>query len=163
MRDDILGNPSILIIFRNRHPTDLTVKYGTTVWNDTSVEWHEVEKLIPHEKYRATAGLSTPYDIGLIRLKKEILYNNNVKRVKLPTSDNIADKFPAVFLGWGLLNVSDDKLHLDGPQPKDLQQVTLNVVPYSDCVRMIKSNRRLICAFSQKGKGTCRVSLRCIA
>lgn len=73
-----------------------------TVWNDTSIEWQEVEKLIPHEKYRPGY---VHYDIGLIRLKKEIEFNEKVKRVELPTSDNIDSKFTVVFTGWGMYKV----------------------------------------------------------
>lgn len=76
------------------------------MWNDTNVEWHEVEELIPHKKFVGAAHIDLPYDIGLIRLKKKILYNKNVQPVNLPTSDNVEDEFAAVAIGWGKLSVS---------------------------------------------------------
>lgn len=84
--------------------SDVKVKYGTILWNDTRVEWQEVEQLIPHEEY----GLNDDYthDIGLIKLKKEIKFNEKVQPVNLPTSDNIERKFTAVLTGWGRIQVT---------------------------------------------------------
>lgn len=88
-------------IIRDEFPNVLKVKYGKNVWNDTSIGWSEVEELIPHENY-----FNFEDDIGLIKLKNEIVFNKNVQPVKLPTSDNIDSKFTAVAIGWGILRVS---------------------------------------------------------
>lgn len=85
-------------------PTDVKIKYGTTLWNDPSVEWQDVDELIQHEKY----GLppDRKYDIGLIKLKKDIVYNDKVQPINLPIRDNIDSQFTVVFTGWRENHVS---------------------------------------------------------
>lgn len=86
-------------------PIEIVVKYGTPMWNDPSLEWQQVEKLIPHEDYDISRNIYK-YDIGLIRLKEEIAFNSRVQPVKLPLNDKITSNVTAVITGWGNLNVS---------------------------------------------------------
>lgn len=88
-------------MFRTESAEDVRVKYGTTVWNDSNVEWQEVEQLIIHENYT----YSKNYDIGLIKLKNDIVYNEKIQPVELPTSDTVNENSTTVATGWGKLNV----------------------------------------------------------
>lgn len=72
---------------------------------DVTVEWQEVEELIPHENYKGLEDIYE-YDIALIKVKSEIVYNKKVQPVDLPSSDNIDGNITAIVTGWGNLAVS---------------------------------------------------------
>lgn len=100
------------IFLRGYLTAELRVNYGTILndlQNTSSVGWKEIEDLIVHEKYGRSRSGGTVHDIGLIKLKDEILFNDDVQPIKLPIKDSPDSKFKAIFSGWGRLSVSIQK------------------------------------------------------
>lgn len=73
---------------------------------DENSTLHHAEELIPHPFY--IEGLFK-YDIGLIKLRKNIVFGPRVQAIKLPSSDNIDHSYPAVATGWGRIEVRSGK------------------------------------------------------
>lgn len=82
---------------------DIKVMYGSINIFDPNRTRIEADKLIPHRSYK-NGDLN--FDIGLIKLKENIVFGPKVKAIKLPTNNNFDSTYPAVVSGWGILNVS---------------------------------------------------------
>lgn len=46
------------------------------------------------------------YDVGLIRLNRDIVYTDNVKPIPLAQKDIVVEDLPCVVSGWGRTSVS---------------------------------------------------------
>ena len=73
---------------------------GTNFRNEIGDTYY-VEKLIIHESYLDYHN----DDIALIRTDKPIVFSDLVKTIALPESNFIDSSLPAIFTGWGTLQV----------------------------------------------------------
>lgn len=113
---------------------------------------------IKHPDYMAKY---TYHDIGLLRLKNVVPFNDYIRPICLPDSSSIA--FQAIATGWG-------RLDFDRPLSTYLQKVELDLFTHKECddlytVLGSKSinrgiiNDTQICAGTHAGRGdTCKVS-----
>lgn len=76
--------------------------FGINDLTDSNLTLHETEKLIANENYNP---YRLAHDVGLIKLKEKIIFNDKVQPIELPTSDNLDETFPAIASGWGRLAV----------------------------------------------------------
>lgn len=74
---------------------------GTNKLDEGGDEYQSV-KIIPHAKYNA---LLIRNDIGLIRVDKDIVYNDKVKPIALANENFKKCDYPAVLSGWGKIEV----------------------------------------------------------
>lgn len=77
--------------------------YGFIRLHHPNATWLEADELNPHRLYKSHVF---NYDIGLIKLKENIVFGSTVKAIKLPTSDDLDSIHPAVASGWGRVHVS---------------------------------------------------------
>ncbi|XP_015171017.1 PREDICTED: uncharacterized protein LOC107063623 [Polistes dominula] len=111
----------------------------------------EVEETLKHELYELYTKINKNYDIGLVRLSKDIVSTYYVKPICLPRSSVIDKRLYAA--GWGrtLTSLSSNvKL-----------KVSLPLVDKDTCERIYRSNSHLnlsfeqICAGGEKDRDAC--------
>ncbi|XP_016838625.2 trypsin Blo t 3 [Nasonia vitripennis] len=109
---------------------------------------YQAEKLIYHDDY-TTAALKS--DIGLVRVNKNIEFNDNVQPIKLASKDTTTDINESVIsAGWG--RVEDDTL------PEKLQYIIFKVSDTKKCNRSYyrtSVGETQICTISKRGQGSC--------
>lgn len=74
---------------------------GSTRLNDPSSALYTIDKIDFHPKYRAP---SKRYDIAMLRTRENIVFNEFVQPIALP-SQNIVGDVPVTVSGWGTLEV----------------------------------------------------------
>ncbi|OXU29928.1 hypothetical protein TSAR_004391 [Trichomalopsis sarcophagae] len=95
---------------------------------------------------------SLNHDIGLVRVNKDIVFNEKVQPISLPTHDVSKVDTPAILTGWG-------STKLGGAAPNNLQQLLLKVVSQESCGKVWNSEYPIteshICTLTQAGEGAC--------
>lgn len=79
----------------------MTVVVGTNSLTRGGTGYH-VEQLIPHTGYASFAGIVN--DIALVRVTRDIVFNDRVQPIELPTQDMPAGT-QLTLSGWGKLSV----------------------------------------------------------
>lgn len=93
----------IIYIIFSKDVDKIKVVVGTMSRSEGTA--YQAEKLIYHDDY-TTATLKS--DIGLVRVNKDIEFNDNVQPIKLPTKNTITDINESVITsGWGRFEVSN--------------------------------------------------------
>jgi secreted trypsin-like serine protease len=121
---------------------------------DKPVQDIPIQEIIPHPDY-SNADSKYKNDIALIRLVYECDYNDFVKPICLPLTDQLRhtnlDGMPLTVAGWG----QTSKTML---QSNIKLKVNVNFVPLDTC-RMVYPNQSLstkqLCAGGVKGKDNC--------
>uniref|UniRef100_A0A336LFR6 CSON008863 protein n=1 Tax=Culicoides sonorensis TaxID=179676 RepID=A0A336LFR6_CULSO len=121
------------------------VTYGT-IYNTGAEPLHSISKLIQHEKWRNMFDFKV--DIGLVKVKCQIIFNAYVKPIKIYTG-LIKSGDEGVVSGWGLDGISFW-------QPKVLQYLNVRFISYAQC-RKFEPNlsRTIVCTEKKFGYGTC--------
>lgn len=79
----------------------MTVHAGTNFLNQSG-DVYNAEAVIIHEKFNIVLIRN---DIGLVRLKTDIKYNEIVKPIDLASTNSVEDGHPCLLTGWGTLEV----------------------------------------------------------
>lgn len=87
----------------NADVADLTVHAGTNFLNQSG-DVYNAEEVIIHENFNI---LLIRNDIGLVRLKTDIKYNEIVKPIAIASTDSVEAGHPCLLTGWGTLEVRD--------------------------------------------------------
>ncbi|XP_035709361.1 transmembrane protease serine 9 isoform X2 [Folsomia candida] len=129
---------------------------NTTCTNSTQFG---IEETIVHELY---AEGNVRNDIGMIRLKQDVIFNDFARPICLPYTENIFKKFKdgkLTVIGWGTQNKADDG------KPRVIswkeQEVENNLVSRENCNRFFsRTTGKLaysqLCAGGYPGKGDCQ-------
>uniref|UniRef100_A0A1A9X1D6 Peptidase S1 domain-containing protein n=1 Tax=Glossina brevipalpis TaxID=37001 RepID=A0A1A9X1D6_9MUSC len=132
-------------------PQDLLVQYGTNllvIEESYHSKFANVSAFYLHEGYNPTIAI---HDLALIRLKANLIFNNNTRNVRLPDDheENNYENLKVNLVGWG-----SDKTF--GSLQKQLEKVSLNTVERQRCVQLLNSivHRTNLCA-SDLYKGQC--------
>ncbi|XP_020299071.1 chymotrypsin-2-like [Pseudomyrmex gracilis] len=129
----------------NADVADMTVHAGTNFLNQSG-DVYNAEAVIIHEKFNIVLIRN---DIGLVRLKTDIKYNEIVKPIDLASTNSVEDGHPCLLTGWGTLEFM-------GKVPNELQKLDLKVYSQTKCKRtFVNLKNSHICAFSQYGEGAC--------
>lgn len=72
-----------------------------------------MDALIPHAGYDAEGNYYGINDIALVRVLRDIVFNENVQPIKLPDSDRNYDNYPFIVTGWGKDEVQHASYHLN--------------------------------------------------
>lgn len=130
----------------SRTAKDIKIYLGTiTTHGDGWI--YDSELLIKHEEFSLNPVRN---DIGLIKLKKNITFTNNIKPIRI-SDQFIADKLMTVSCGWGFSNNSNQS-------PEILQYLEQTTITNDECAEKVNSNNLYennLCAFDKKGVGMC--------
>ncbi|CAG0920527.1 unnamed protein product, partial [Notodromas monacha] len=132
---------------------------GRTITNirvsEPSSRSYTVIKIVPHEKLRRPAHGN---DISVVKLDKDIIFNENTKPVKLPYTHAEDPPAGAVLTlpGYGVTSV-------DGPLAPQMQYVTMKYVSDKECQSLLRAYARSLvivpaqlCAGGEAGKDGCQ-------
>lgn len=86
------------------NPYHVYVVVGSNYLNATDAVVYQAEKLIIHAGYNEKLYI---HDIGLIQVWDDIIFNENIQPISLPTVDKNFDGYPLLATGWGqrLVNI----------------------------------------------------------
>lgn len=98
------------ILNSGRQAKDIRVMYGSNRIRDPNATYVDADEFIPHPLY---VDHNFNFNIGLIKLKEQIVLGPKVKAIKLPTSDDLNSTYPAIGSGWGRFHVSAKKFHIN--------------------------------------------------
>uniref|UniRef100_T1GFN1 Peptidase S1 domain-containing protein n=1 Tax=Megaselia scalaris TaxID=36166 RepID=T1GFN1_MEGSC len=104
--------------------------------------------MIKHPKY---IGSGYSFDIGLLKLNKNIKFNDFVKAIKLPPQGHLLyENCTAIATGWGKLSDSN-------PKSKKLQFVPLKVTNIKECDTFYRKTfgLEILCTSTKGKKSTC--------
>ncbi|KAL7297640.1 hypothetical protein TKK_0009308 [Trichogramma kaykai] len=86
-------------------PKDIQILAGVNKLDDENGIVYKVEKIIKHEHYDNDKFLSELADIALIRVTRDIVFNDKIQPVRLASSKNQGDILPVgspvMITGWG--------------------------------------------------------------
>ncbi|XP_001607871.2 chymotrypsin-2 [Nasonia vitripennis] len=125
----------------------LTVVAGTHLLYGGSEQAFKSEYIVWHEKYNSGLFIN---DVGLIRVDRDIEFNEKVQPIPLPNEDFSKVDYPVVLTGWG-------RTWAGGPIPNNLQEIYLKVISQTKCsdkmsVAITESH---ICTLTKAGEGAC--------
>ncbi|KAK9871237.1 hypothetical protein WA026_011513 [Henosepilachna vigintioctopunctata] len=125
----------------------MKVVVGTTVLNNGSGQVYDIEEFRIHENYN---DKEIRNDIGIIKLKKSITFNNNIRSISLGKED-IGGGKSLILTGWG-------KTQYPGKTTKKLQKIDLVSVSDSDCAKIYAEHvdQRNLCTEGKPGRGACQ-------
>ena len=95
--------------YRLNNLKSITVHAGTNQLN-TNGQSYGVEKAVAHKGFSSVTLVN---DIALIRVNKNIAFNNLVKPIKLATGSNNYEGSNCVLSGWGTTKVSSKHSRFD--------------------------------------------------
>lgn len=133
-----------------RAPGEMKLVVGdhdTSTEKDTNATVvHDISELIIHEQYSGNKN-----DIGLVRLAKKIVFNDNVGPVCLPFKfkGNLLENKPVTITGWGTLEFG-------GPKSKTLQKVDLETTSMDRCkADYAEADDTMLCTYADD-KDSCQ-------
>ncbi|XP_076394333.1 transmembrane protease serine 9 [Megachile rotundata] len=123
----------------------ITVVAGSTQLNSGGVSYG-VEKAVYHNGFSQRTLVN---DVAVIRVDRNIAFNNLIKPISLASGSNSYDGASCVLSGWGTLKAG-------GNVPNNLQYINLNVLSVAQC-KQTHSNvgNSHICTFTKYGEGAC--------
>lgn len=80
-------------------PDTVTVAVGSTQLNDLKFEVYKAEEFIPHERF-VKGYYYKNHNIGLIKLREKIAFNEKAQPIKLPESEGLEGGYLAVSYAW---------------------------------------------------------------
>ncbi|XP_058799503.1 chymotrypsin-2-like [Phymastichus coffea] len=125
----------------------LKVVAGTNLIHGGKEQVYESEYIVSHKSWNTPAFSN---DLGLVRVSKDIQFNDKVQPVKLPTEDFNKVGHPVVMSGWGTTK-------LGGTVPNNLQEIILKLFDQNQCNKEMSGliNRGHICTYTKAGEGIC--------
>lgn len=141
---------TFLLRVRRRAGNTVTVVAGSNLLNGNQSDSYKSEYIVWHEKYN---GAKFVNDIGLIRVERDIKFNDKVQSIRLPTEAFNKDDYPVVLTGWG-------STQLGGSTPNKLQEINLKVISQIRCIAQVAVpiTESHICTLTKAGEGACHVS-----
>ncbi|KAB0797010.1 hypothetical protein PPYR_11071 [Photinus pyralis] len=131
-------------------PMSITVGSNTL---DQGGDSYEIAERRPHDLYDPMGGYRN--DIGILKLKTPIVFNEKVKPVKL-SENYIGTSIGCVLSGWGMTEFPGDAAN-------ELQYLDLVTFPLDKCIEMWKNSEfgipideRQVCTFTMVGQGACK-------
>lgn len=132
---------------RGYTPSGYTVLAGTNNLRKGGARYNP-DKLFTHPLYNKP---SFHNDIGLIRLKEDIVFNERVKPIEYLWHE-VPNNSTITLTGWGRLSAG-------GKLPDQLQTIDLNYVPYEECLERHGGTDSVdighLCTFTKAGEGAC--------
>ncbi|XP_003700882.3 chymotrypsin-1-like [Megachile rotundata] len=126
-------------------PSNVTVHVGTNLLSSKG-DTYRVEKFAFNEKFGTKSAL---YDIAMIRVDREIVFNDLVRPIPLAAGNNTYEGSECVLSGWG-----DTKVW--GPTPDKLQYINLRIVTQAKCKEAHNNvDGTHICTYTKYGEGAC--------
>ncbi|XP_011694586.1 PREDICTED: serine protease 48-like [Wasmannia auropunctata] len=123
----------------------LKVHAGTIYLNETG-DVYQAESVTWHTGFD---DFRLNYDVGLIRLNKDIVFTNVVKPIRLAQKDIAVTDLPCVVSGWGTTS-------LGGPTPNTLQEIVLKVYSPEKCkLSSWRVTDNHVCTLTKTGEGVC--------
>ncbi|OXU23082.1 hypothetical protein TSAR_009315 [Trichomalopsis sarcophagae] len=125
----------------------VTVVVGSHLLNGDQGDSYKSEYIVYHEKYNGAMFVN---DIGLIRVNRDIKFNDKVQSIPMPTEDFSKDDYPVVLTGWG-------STRLGGAAPNNLQEINLKVISQTRCngQMSVPITESHICTLTKAGEGAC--------
>ncbi|KAK2584858.1 hypothetical protein KPH14_006295 [Odynerus spinipes] len=128
-----------------KYPQYVEVHAGTVYLNKQG-DVYPAEKLIAHPNFSSSKLIN---DVALIRVSKDIEFNEFVQPIQLASNNNVKAGDVAILTGWGRLGRFDQI-------PNHLQQINLRIESQQNCAakhwRVTDSH---ICTFTRYGEGAC--------
>ncbi|XP_011170816.1 chymotrypsin-1-like [Solenopsis invicta] len=125
--------------------TAVTVVLGTNTLDAGGDEYPSIRRWV-HPFYNPAL---IRHDIGLIKLKKEIVFGDKVKPIAMPSQNFEKSDYPATLSGWGTTSYP-------GNAPNDLQHIQLTVINQKQCLSTsYRNTNNNICTLNKKGEGAC--------
>merc|ERR1712227_166041 len=118
------GDQSGLSIVLGLH--DQRGKYGKPV------RYH-IAKIIMHERYNQVKGVSFANDIALIKLKKQIQYNDFVQPIGIDTRGEFGPRDECVISGWGYTIPGQSDSDRGHGSPNILQYTETKILDQRTC------------------------------
>nr|XP_003700879.1 PREDICTED: chymotrypsin-1-like [Megachile rotundata] len=133
-----------------KSPKSITVHVGTNLLSSEGTPY-EVDKIAYHRYFTHLLLIN---DVALIRVVKDIAFNDLVQPIPLASGNKTYEGSPSVLSGWGMV-------HLDENLPDRLQYINLQIENQQKCrekiydlhIAVVKSH---ICTFTKYGEGVCR-------
>ncbi|CAH0600780.1 unnamed protein product [Chrysodeixis includens] len=109
---------------------------------------YSVDRIIIHKKYDSS---SIKNDISLIKVDKEIQFNDLVQPIQLPDADT-GEGVELLLSGWG-------RISYPGSLPVHLQMINLTSVSFEECKTIYNNINPVfntqICSLTKYGEGAC--------
>jgi trypsin len=124
------------------------VMVGSNTLSNSSI-YYEPERLIIHSRYNQPTYHN---DIGLIKLKKAIEFNEKTIRAIDFEWREVPDSAVIRLTGWGRTSAG-------GPIPDHLQEINLNHISYENCKQRFNGDENVdyghLCTFNKIGESAC--------
>ncbi|OXU20082.1 hypothetical protein TSAR_001452 [Trichomalopsis sarcophagae] len=145
-----------------RSPRDVQVQVGSNkLSGDNGSEIYQSEYVTYHRKWDID---TITYDIGLLRLDRDIVFTPKVQPIALVNYDIIEAGASAVLSGWGSTKINkrwnrNNRFTLGGPSPNDMQQMTAELISQKACNQSWHTQYPIteshICTVTPFGVGAC--------
>ncbi|XP_058799506.1 chymotrypsin-2-like [Phymastichus coffea] len=125
----------------------VTVIAGTHKLSGGNEQVYKSEYIVWHEKYNAPKFVN---DIGLIRVNRDIEFNDKVQPIPIADEDFSKDNYPVTLTGWGSMQAG-------GRAPNILQEIVLRVISQTKCANAmtVAITESHICTLTKVGEGAC--------
>ncbi|KAJ8684312.1 hypothetical protein QAD02_020104 [Eretmocerus hayati] len=129
--------------------SSINVIAGTNLLNGGVEQLYKSEYITAHKNFSMFRLVN---DIGLIRVNRDIEFNEKVQPIKLPDREFSKPDMSVVLTGWGTTE-------LGGSVPNNLQQIDLKVIDQKQCKKhwspIYKITESHICTLTAAGEGAC--------
>ena len=88
--------------FYSRSGKSVEVVAGTNLLNGGEQQSYQSEYIVWHEKYDGSRFIN---DVALIRIDRDIEFNEKIQPIPLSSEDFTKEDYPVVLTGWGRLSV----------------------------------------------------------
>ncbi|XP_032457056.1 chymotrypsin-2-like [Nasonia vitripennis] len=130
-------------------PSVIQVYVGANKLNGDKPQVYQAEYLTYHEQFSMNRLAN---DIGLVRVAKEIEFNEKVQPIALTSVDVSKVDTPVVLSGWG-------RIKFGGAAPNNLQEIDLKIVSQETCSQNWSPTYPIseshICTLTKVGEGAC--------
>ncbi|CAL7948235.1 unnamed protein product [Xylocopa violacea] len=124
---------------------NIKVHAGTTQVT-ASGDTYGVDRIVAHRDYNPRRIVN---DVALIRVNRNIVFNNLVQPIRLASGSNNYEGSSCVLSGWGTTRAG-------GNIPNNLQYINLNVESQAKCKQTHRDvQASQICTFTKYGEGAC--------
>ncbi|KXJ23469.1 Plasma kallikrein [Exaiptasia diaphana] len=137
------------------YPSDMEGGELNLAKKDGDEQVMDIEKIIKHPNYDESKSPKFDYDITLLKLKKNINFNDKVRPICLPKK-RFPDGENCYVTGWGYLKEFNKKIHKKPERSPILQQLELPLVSDKECGKRHRLTSRMICAGGTEGEDSCQ-------